>query len=118
MRAGLFHRAGHGHDLLLALHRAGARDDAEVAAADLDAAHVDDRVLRMKAPVAAFKGLADAGHVFHDVQRGDQFRIHLAGVADEPQHRLVFSLGYVYADAHLLEPVDELRLLLLSRSLL
>lgn len=45
-RAGGLHVLGHGADLRLALHRAGAGDHGEISPADLGVPHGDHRVLR------------------------------------------------------------------------
>ena len=60
--AGGLDGAGHLQDLILALHGAGAGDHAEVAAAQLDAAHFDHGIGGMEHAVALLEGLAHAAH--------------------------------------------------------
>ena len=65
---GGLHGLGHGDDLLLVLHGAGAGHHQEVAAADLGAvSQLDNGVPLMEFPVGVLVGLLDAAHRLHDV---------------------------------------------------
>ena len=108
VRPGGLHGLGHGHDLLLRLHGAGARHHAEVAAADLDVSHLHHGVLGVELPVAALEGLRHPLHGVHDAKAPDEVHIHSRGVAHQAQHRLILALGDVHLQALLRQPVDEL----------
>ena len=67
----LLHRLSHFNDLLLALHRAGTGDQAEIAPADFGAAGFDDGILGMEFPVGLLEGLGyplDGLHNFQTVE--------------------------------------------------
>ena len=64
-RAGLLDRAGRGDDLLFAFDGAGPGDDAEVAAADGEAAGADDRRLRFGFEAGELVRGEDGQHFVH-----------------------------------------------------
>ena len=98
---------GHGADLLLALHRAGARHHGEMAAADLHAAHVHHGVLGVELAVGVFKGLLDALHVLHDIQGAHHIHIHLRGVAHQADDGLLGAYGDMGLHAQGFQPGRE-----------
>ena len=101
---------GHGDDLLLALHRAGAGNEGEVAVAHLQLLlpHLDDGILRMEFPVGALEGLGHPLHPLDNVQTGDEVPVQLAGVADDADDGGVVSRGDVGAQVLGLNPVNQI----------
>ncbi len=108
MRAGSLNCLGNSDNLLLGFHRARACDQAEVSAADLHAVHIDNGILGMEFAVCALKGFGYALNRFHDVKACNKVGIHLAGIADQTEHGLEFSLRNMYAESETLEPVNQL----------
>ena len=95
-------------DLLLALDAAGACNDRKVSAADLDAVHIDDAVIRMELAVGLFVGLRHtAAGLHHRVCQHPAFG-HGLGVADQAQNVAFTALGVVDLQAHILQFVAEL----------
>ena len=105
--AALLHRLGNGHHLFLALHGAGTGHDGQGAAADLGAAHGNDRVLRVEFPVGVFVGLLNPLDVLHDVQGGDEVDVQLGRVAHQSQDGVSLADAGVDDDPLFLEPVDQ-----------
>ena len=95
-------------DLFLALDAAGAGDDREVSAADLNAVHINDAVVRVEFAVGLFVRLryAAAG-LHHRVCQHPAFG-HGLGVADQAQNVALTALGVVNLQAHVLQFVAEL----------
>ena len=111
--AGCLDALGAVGDLLLALDAAGAGDDRKVAAADLDALHVDNAVVRVELAVGLFVGLGHAAAgLHHRVCQHPAFRNGL-GIADQTQNMGVAALGIVDLQAHILQFVAELAYLYL-----
>ena len=95
-------------DLLLALDAARPGDDCKVSAADLDALHVDDAVVRVELAVGLFVGLGHAAAgLYHRVCQHPAFRNGL-GIADQTQNMGVAALGIVDLQPHILQFVAEL----------
>ena len=92
---GGLHLLGNINDLLLRLHRAGAGNEAEVAAADGGRPGHDGGVVGVELAVDRLERVGDPCHGIDDVQALQHFHIDLAGVADEAQDGLVLSLGDV-----------------------
>ena len=113
VRARLFDGLRHGDDLLLAFHGARPRDHAEITAADLHIAHLDDGVLRVELPVAAFERVADLLDRFHDIQAADEIHIYTARIADQAEHGMIRADGNMHAELLRLQPVDQLAALFL-----
>ena len=113
VRARLFDGLRHRDDLLLAFHGARPRDHAEITAADLHIAHLDDGVLRVELPVAAFERVADLLDRFHDIQAADEIHIYTARIADQAEHGMIRADGNMHAELLRLQPVDQLASLFL-----
>ncbi len=113
LRASQLYGLGHGNDLLLRLHGAGAGHHQEVAPADFGpVGQGDDGVLLMEFPVGVLVGLLDALDGFHDVQGHDALDIHPGGVSHQAHDGVVFADGLVRLQPHAVEPVvEELHLL-------
>ena len=90
------------------LHRAGAGDHHEVAAADLCAAHVDDGIGVVEFAVCIFIRFLNAAHGFHHVQRGDQIDVQLGGVADQADDRVLRAFGDVQIEAAVPEKFGQI----------
>ena len=74
-------------------------------------------VLRVELPVAALKGLGHPLHRVNDLQTAHQVHVHLAGIAHQAQHSLIFTHGQMDAQPQILEPMDELVTLVFGNAL-
>ncbi len=93
---------------VLALDGAGAGDDLELVAADLDAvAAVDDGVLGGVA-VGTLKGLGDALHALDDIHGLEQERVDLGRIAHQADDGLVLAAPDVGLETLLLHPADDM----------
>ena len=95
-------------DLLLALNAAGACDDGKVSAADLDAVHINDTVVRVKLAVGFFVGLGHAAAGLHHGVGQYPALCNGLGIADEAEDMGVAALGVVDLQAHALQLAAEL----------
>ena len=102
------HGLGDRNDLLLGFDRAGTCDHAEVAAADLHVAHLNDHVVRVELAVAALERLRYALDGVNDTQALDEIHVNARRIADQSQHGLIRALGNVNAQSLIFEPADEL----------
>lgn len=105
--AALLDQLGDEADLLLALDRAGAGRDGEIAAADLHAPDLDDRVGGVELAVGVLIRLLDAFDVLDDVQRFEQVDVDRRRVADESHNRLRGALAHMHLQILALQPRDE-----------
>ena len=96
-RAGGLHALGHGADLRLALHRAGAGDHGEIPPADLGVPHRDHRVLRVELAVGLLVGLLHPHDPLYMGVDGDLIHVHGGGVAHQAQDGATHAVG----DAHI-----------------
>ena len=94
-------------DLLLAFNAARPGDDCKVAAADLDAFHVDNAVVRVELAVGLLirLGHAAAG-LHHRVCQHPALRNGL-GIADQTQNMGIAALGIVDLQPHIFQLVAE-----------
>ena len=115
--AGRFGGHGGREDLVRRLHRAGAGDEGEVAAADLAAAHVDDRVGRPELAAHQLVRLEDGDHPIDAGERLDGQGGQLLAVADGADDGDPLALRHVRLGADLLDAVDDVVDLLCSRAL-
>ncbi len=103
-------------DLRLALHRAGAGDDRDLAAAEHDARRDgDQRVLLPPLARYLLVRLGDVDHLGHAFQRLQSRAVHAAVVADE-SHRGTLRAGHgARLIPHLLDHLDDARHVLRRR---
>ena len=115
MRAAGLDGLGHGDDLLLRLHRAGAGHHQEVAAADFGpVGEGDDSVLLVELPVGVLVGLLDALDGLHNVQGQDALHVHPGGVPHQADDGVVLAHGHMGFQTHVVQPgVEQLHLLAL-----
>ena len=106
--ARLLHIVGNAHDLFFRLDRAGTCDHREVAAADFDAADIDNRIVRMELAVAAFERVGDAAHGVDDIEACNQVHVDGFRVADESEDGLIIALRNMDAEILGFEPADQL----------
>jgi hypothetical protein len=98
---------GDGEDLLLGFYRAGPGNQLKMRAADFQLAHLDDAVVRVKLAVGTFEGLADPLDRLHHVQAGQQLLVDAGGVADEPQNRVILTLGQMHLKSPAGKPLGQ-----------
>ena len=108
LRARLFHVVRNAYDLLLGLDGARARDHREVAAADFDAAHVDNGIVRMELAVAAFEGVGHAANGVDNIEARNQIHVDRLGVADQTKDGLIIALRNMHAKILGFEPANQL----------
>lgn len=105
---GGLHAAGDA-DEVLALDGAGAGDDLELIAADLDAvAAVDDGVLGVELAVGALEWLGDALHALDDIHGLEQERVDLGRIAHQADDGLVLAARDIGLQALFLNPADDM----------
>ena len=104
---GGLHALGTVGDLLLALDAAGARNDREIAAADLHAVHVDDAVVRVELAVGFLVRLGHAAAGLDQRVRQHPALSNGLGVADEAEDVGVAALGVVDLEAHAFQLAAE-----------
>src|SRR5206468_1606676 len=95
VRAALLRDARRRHDLLLALDGAGAGDRDEAAAADLDAADGDDRVLGVRLARDELVRLRDADRLLDAREDLELARVEGAGVPGDPDGRALLARDHV-----------------------
>ena len=95
----------HQNDLPFTLHRAWARDDLEMTAAQRQTAAIDHRVHRVEFAVGLLERLLDALDVLHDVQGLDQVNVDARRVTDQPQHRMMHTLRLIDDEMLASQPV-------------
>ena len=96
-------------NLLLALHRAGARNQAEVSVADLDLRrHLNHRVVRMELAVCLLEGLRDPLHSLDNVKALHLILINAGGVTDHADNILIITLRDVGLQTLSLNPVYQI----------
>ena len=104
---GGLHALGTVGDLFLALDAAGARNDREIAAADLHAVHIDDAVVRMELAVGFLVRLGHAAAGLDHRVRQHPALSNGLGVADEAEDVGVAALGVVDLEAHAFQLAAE-----------
>src|SRR5205085_558943 len=92
-RARPAHPAGGLEELVLALDRARSGHDHDVLAADLDAAGIDDGLLRPEGAAGEFVRLADADDFLDPVHQLVLARVDLLYLADDAEDRLLRPRG-------------------------
>ena len=108
LRARLFDVIRNPYDLLFGLDGARARDHREVAAADFDAAHVDNGIVRMELAVAAFEGVGHAANGVDNIEARNQIHVDRLGVADQTKDGLIIALRNMHAKILGFEPANQL----------
>ena len=80
-------------------------------AADLHIADLNDHILGVELPVAAFKGLGYALYRINDIKAADQIDIDAGHITDQTDNRLKLTVRDMQTQALSLQPVHQLDLL-------
>jgi len=91
-----------------ALDGARARDHGHRAAADLDLADRDNRVLLVEFPLASLNGFMIGKHLLHAGNGLERFGLQFVLVADDTDNGPMLALAEVRLQAEFLDPVNDM----------